>query len=703
MLYSITCSGPGGTKELTLEGGGTVSTSLAAGAWHIIVDAVYQNIPAGRGEGDVEIRAGAANTVDIKMIPADDFASPVITQNPQDITILRYISPAGMSLAVEAMSFFQGDLSYQWYRNPASGNSGGTPIPGEEKPVYTPPVGTLGTVYYYAEITGADNRKRVSEAAAVNVINPDRLRVDNAKTAEGGAYGMGEPFKYRVTAFSEGSPYNITGQVNNDDFNYNFSTVGTKTVSVAAASSLYGIPLDFPVTVAVKSLEDRLAWANGQSGTHTLLLYTDETMPPVSALSQNITGAEITLKSGDGSTGGMRILQLYGNGFMFYIEGSGAKLILDRNVTLRGTTNDATVVSVTSSGELIMNTGSAITGHINQFITGWGGGVRVESGGIFTMNGGSISGNRVVDGNRGGGGVYINSGTFVMNGGTIGGDTTAEKNTAAMGGGVYVDCGTFNMSGGTISGNEAYGTLGHRGGGGVFINGGIATMTGGTIRNNEIGSGSVLRNGGGVYVDSGTFNMSGSASISNNTGSASTKGGGVYVNNGNFTMGDSASISGNAPNSDGGGVGVENGGIFIMNDFASIRNNRAGPKGGGVYVFGASFVMNGSTSISGNEASSGGGVYVAFYSGSFTMGGGTIGGNRADGTGGDDGGGGVYVGNYATFTLNQGTVYGMDEPALTNTTSGTGAALYKSSAGTAVDGISNPLTSGSGEDNTITR
>jgi hypothetical protein len=102
------------------------------------VDAVYQGSPAGHGEGDVEVQAGASNTVHITMIPTDEFASPVITREPQGTTVLRNIGSAAVSLDVEAMSFFQGALSYQWYRNTIAATSGGNPIPGEINPAYTP-------------------------------------------------------------------------------------------------------------------------------------------------------------------------------------------------------------------------------------------------------------------------------------------------------------------------------------------------------------------------------------------------------------------------------------------------------------------------------------------------------------------------------------------------------------------------------------
>lgn len=104
-----------------------------------------------------------------------------------------------------------------------------------------------------------------------------------------------------------------------------------------------------------------------------------------------------------------------------------------------------------------------------------GGAVEVAPGGIFNMEGGTISGSNATNG----GGVYVNgstnagSGIFNMSGGRI------TNCNATQGGGVFVTSkGTFNMSGGTISGNEATGTSY---GGGVYVKSGTFNLEGGTI------------------------------------------------------------------------------------------------------------------------------------------------------------------------------------------------------------------------------
>lgn len=140
----------------------------------------------------------------------------------------------------------------------------------------------------------------------------------------------------------------------------------------------------------------------------------------------------------------------------------------------------------------------------------FGGGVNISgTHALFTMNGGTLSGNKALWG----GAVYLSDeGDFVMDPGAIVDANFADKG----GGGVGLGGGSFTMNGGTISNNTTSSN-----GGGVFLNAGEFIMSGGTISNNS------SRDGGGVHlIDIGQFTMSGGA-ISDN--SASRNGCGVYV------------------------------------------------------------------------------------------------------------------------------------------------------------------------------
>ena len=375
----------------------------------------------------------------------------------------------------------------------------------------------------------------------------------------------------------------------------------------------------------------------------------------------NATGITVTIE-GSGS------ITPSSNGALLRV-GSG-QTIIARNLTLQGRNqNSASLVRISSggtfrmqgrasvtgnsSGEAVLTTGVFVNGGTfimednssvtNNSVTNnggsaYGGGVRIDEGGTFTMLGGTISGNTVIAignesgviGTAMGGGIYIEQNcTFNMRAGIITNNTASSKgelNAHSFGGGVCIDGGTFNMQGGTISANiVSYDSRGREGrtltmggglpwsasGGGVDISGANATftMSGGTISGNT----SNYRSGG--VCSEGVFNMSG-GKISDNTAPAS-------------------------------GAGVDVFGIFTMSG-GEISDN----KGGGVDVYDSFIMKGGKISGNGSESWLGGGVCV--NRGSFIMDNGEISGNIAAH------GGGVFVHNDGTFTKNGGIIYGND-------------------------------------------
>ena len=121
---------------------------------------------------------------------------------------------------------------------------------------------------------------------------------------------------------------------------------------------------------------------------------------------------------------------------------------INRNLSVP--TESGYVLAV-DSGELTFRDskgGGQITGGNNSSYGA--GGVNLH-GGVFTMEGGSITGNAKQGSNGHGGGVYMDGGTFKLKGGSITGNSTSE----ILGGGVYVNGGTFTVSGSpTVTGND---------------------------------------------------------------------------------------------------------------------------------------------------------------------------------------------------------------------------------------------------------
>jgi len=315
-----------------------------------------------------------------------------------------------------------------------------------------------------------------------------------------------------------------------------------------------------------------------------------------------------------------KTITLDSQGSLFRI-GNNVTLILDQHITLKGIdNNNAPLVYVNQSGALIMNDRSKIAD--NTFSTGAGGGISAALGASFTMNGGTISGNKAAQG----AGV-MTRGNFTMNGGSI------SNNIAHTGGGIGADAGeTFTMYDGIISGNKA------ANGAGIY-SWGTFTMHGGLISENiaETGTGAYSL-GGGVVIssDNGMFIMN-RGTIRGNYADLS---GGVHVW-GTFTM-NSGIIKENS-SSQNGGVGVFTGGLFTMNG-GEISGNNSSLLGGGVSCTGDFILNNGVISM--NTSQFGGGVYIGVDnevegSGVFTMHGGAITGNKAVSEDSNSWGGGV--------------------------------------------------------------
>lgn len=364
-------------------------------------------------------------------------------------------------------------------------------------------------------------------------------------------------------------------------------------------------------------------------------------------------GADITIQSD--STGPYSLTQSSPGNRHFIVEG---ELTL-RDIILERTSGSGGGVQVNSSGIFTMNSGAVIQSiHSN---TNGGG---VYNSGTFTMNAGAIiNGNTAV---TFGGGVF-NEGIFTMNADAVISENTATQsggvensyngsftmnagavvsNTASQGGGVS-NAGKFIMNNGEINGNTAYLGAGvynndNRDSTAAFI------MNGGEITgNNTAEDGS----GGGVYSSRGTFTMNGGKIASSNT---ATYGGGVYNSRTSvMNMKSGAEISGNAAYY---GGGVLNIGAFTLSGGKIVGNTAPDGFGGGVYLNSgaASFVMDGGE-ISGNTAiKSGGGVFVDNSAATLTINDGKITDNSTEGNGG-----GIYTVDisYTNLAISASTIF----------------------------------------------
>lgn len=91
------------------------------------------------------------------VVAEEDFYTPCETPNisvhPNSAEATYNRGDAATALSVTASVGDGGTLSYQWYSNTTTTNSGGTLISGATSADYTPPTAVAGTLYYYCVVT----------------------------------------------------------------------------------------------------------------------------------------------------------------------------------------------------------------------------------------------------------------------------------------------------------------------------------------------------------------------------------------------------------------------------------------------------------------------------------------------------------------------------------------------------------------------
>ena len=158
-----------------------------------------------------------------------------------------------------------------------------------------------------------------------------------------------------------------------------------------------------------------------------------------------------------------------------------------------------------------MSVGANLTIDLNGYVLKMNG-IKVENGGSLTIIDSAPQKEHKFTPNDDG--LWVldeTNGTKTVNGGVIYGGTGSSIGTSVYGGGVYVDGGgTFTMEGGNIVGCTASTTFQARGGGVFVAEKGTFTMSGGSIAGCTTVGG--LSYGGGIYNE-GTMTLSGTAEI----------------------------------------------------------------------------------------------------------------------------------------------------------------------------------------------
>ena len=172
---ALTVAASGGIGSFTYQwySNGTASTTgatLLAGA----VNATYTPLTATVGTKYYyciisQTSVGCSVTSSFAEVIVN--ASPTIQNQPASSTVCVGGAPTPLSLTY---SNGVGTPTYQWYSNTTNSNVGGTILPAETNPTFSPPATTVGTTYYYCIITFS----AISGSCAVVTSNPATVTID---------------------------------------------------------------------------------------------------------------------------------------------------------------------------------------------------------------------------------------------------------------------------------------------------------------------------------------------------------------------------------------------------------------------------------------------------------------------------------------------------------------------------------------------
>ena len=218
----------------------------------------------------------------------------------------------------------------------------------------------------------------------------------------------------------------------------------------------------------------------------------------------------------------------------------------------------------------------------------------------YTITGGTVANNKS---KTSGGGIYVDNESSQENrheDNKIIG-TTVEKNTSGFGGGIFVGTNAkLTVEGDALILNNKA-TNTYMGGGGIYATIADLHLKNARVTNNE------ATNGGGIFAQSAGLNkaelkLSDGAQVE---GNHATNGGGIFVRAlGKSTMsaeiGDGASVKNNVAEN-GGGIYVSNGATINVAEGSALYNNTAGTAGDDLFLNGATFTLPKASAMSGDK------------------------------------------------------------------------------------------------------
>jgi uncharacterized repeat protein (TIGR02543 family) len=231
------------------------------------------------------------------------------------------------------------------------------------------------------------------------------------------------------------NPCGFVGWQKADNTAYDFDAPVTGNLTLTAKWNDQTINVSTQTGTGV--VAQTVTYVKANPGEYTLALGADVACAPQML---DVSNVKLTIIG----IGGERNITQSANGTLFIAGGyssTGMSLTIGNNITLTGRSSANNIVVEARSGAFTMLDGSKITGNTATLANN-NSAVRVN-GGVFTMKGGTITGNASPDG----GGVFVGGGKFVMEGGSVSGNTGNRGDVCA----VYGAC--------TMSGAAAVGVF----------------------------------------------------------------------------------------------------------------------------------------------------------------------------------------------------------------------------------------------------
>ncbi len=273
------------------------------------------------------------------------------------------------ALTVTATAPDGGTLSHQWYSNTTNSTSGGTLIPSETAPSYTPSTATVGTTYYYVEITNTNNSvsgtktaTATSTVATVTVTAPVIINAATPTISGQPAASAGYTKDATATALTVAATVSDGGTLSHQWYSNTASSTSGGTPITSATAASYTPPTStVGTTYYYVEITNTNNSVNGtKTATVTSTVATVTVVTPTGSVAITITIGfnfdEVTVTGSDGnniiSKGEPTSLTLTATGYTnvkWYIDGSPTGITAD-SITIDAADYDTRKHSVTFTG-----------------------------------------------------------------------------------------------------------------------------------------------------------------------------------------------------------------------------------------------------------------------------------------------------------------------------------------------------------------